>query len=406
MNPEKAGKPGITGRNTMNRQHHKNRKQQTTVSSSAQREQGTTRPPTVINVRWDGHEQIVAETPLHCRIAMAGNREVSSAGKYPSPLDLFVSSLGGCPSHEILAMMKERKKTLAYLAVNIEGTRRETPPTIFEKIHVTFMLAGDIDDQLVREVIGEVMTLRCSVAASFAKMTNLTWEYRIVPVVSLSRASQPAAGMPGGQRDFDNEAATWDEDPGRIAMARAAARAILGTIPPGKEMDVLDFGAGTGLVTLALQPHVRTITAADNSQGMLDIVDAKIRARNLANVRTRLVDLDRGDRPEGQFDLVVSSMTFHHIRDTGMLLGWLAGALRPSGRIAIVDLDPNEGKFHDVPDGVFHNGFDRRTMREYLEAAGFCDVRSETAAVVQKQPGTSGEIPTFSVFLMTGKKQG
>jgi uncharacterized OsmC-like protein/ubiquinone/menaquinone biosynthesis C-methylase UbiE len=363
------------------------------------------RPPMVINVQWDGHEQIIADTPFHYKIPMAGNNEVKNAGKYPSPLDLFVASLGGCPSHEILTIMQERKKTLAYLAVKVEGTRWDSLPTIFEKVHVTFSLAGDIDDQFVHEVINEVMTLRCPVAVSFAKATTLTWEYRIIPVVSLYPDRHPVTDIAGGKRNFDKEAATWDENPGKVKLAHAVALAIIGTVKPGPEMDVLDTGAGTGLVTLALQPIVRTITAADSSQGMLDILDAKVRAQEITNVRTRLVDLDRGDSPEGLFDLVVSSMTFHHIRDVGMLLNRLAGVIRPSGRIVIADLDPDEGKFHDTPAGVFHDGFDRHEMREYFEAAGFCEVQDRTAAVVQK-PGLSGEMQTFSVFLMTGKKRG
>ena len=96
------------------------------------------------------------------------------------------------------------------------------------------------------------------------------------------------------KRDFNAEAATWDENPGRVRIAYDVARAILGTVQPGPDMDVLDFGCGTGLLTLALHPHVRTITAVDSSQGMLDVLDAKIRARSLTSVRTRLVNLDRG----------------------------------------------------------------------------------------------------------------
>jgi len=389
----------------MDRQNSRTRKTQTTVTSPGQANQVTTRPPVVINVQWDGHERIIADTPLHCKIPMAGNNKVLTAGTYPSPLDLFVASLGGCPSHEILTIMQDRKKTLTYLAVTVEGTRRDLLPTIFWKMHVTFSLAGDIDDQLVHEVINEVMTLRCPVAVSFAKATTLTWAYRIIPVVSLYPDRHLVTDTAGEKRNFDKEAATWDENPGKVKLAHEVARAIFGTVKPGPEMDVLDIGAGTGLVTLALQPHVHTITAADSSQGMLDKLDAKIRAQEITNVRTRLVDLDWDDQPEGQFDLVVSSMTFHHIRDVGILLNRLAGVLRPSGRIAIADLDPDEGKFHDTPAGVFHDGFDRHEMREYFEAAGFCEVQDRTAAVVQK-PGTSGEMRTFSVFLMTGKKQG
>jgi ubiquinone/menaquinone biosynthesis C-methylase UbiE len=233
----------------------------------------------------------------------------------------------------------------------------------------------------------------------------LTWEHRIIPVISLYPARLPVTDIAGEKRNFDKEAATWDEDPGRVKLAHDAARAIIGTVKPGPEMDVLDIGAGTGIVTLALRSHVRTITAVDSSQGMLDILDAKIRAQKPAHIRTRLVDLDRGDLSEGPFDLAVSSMSFHHIRDVRMLLDRLAGVLRPSGRIAIVDLDSDEGKFHDTHDGVFHHGFDRHMMLEYLEATGFCEVRDRTAAFVQK-PGPSGEMQTFSVFLMTGKKRG
>jgi len=358
----------------------------------------------IIDVTWDGQDRIIADTPLHCIIPMAANREAQTTGKYPSPLDLFVASLGGCPSHEILTMMEDLKRRLVYLAVTVEGTRRNSLPTIFEKIHVTFSLAGDIDDRLAHDVIDEVMTLRCPVAVSFAKATTLTWEYRIVPVISLCPGLYPVANKACNTRDFDKDATTWDENPGKVELAHELALAITKTIGPGPKPEVLDFGAGTGLVTLALRPYVQAITAVDSSAGMLDRMDAKIREQNLTNIRTRLVDMDHGNRLEGQFDLVVSSMTFHHVRDIGMLFDRLAGVLRPSGRIIVADLDSDEGKFHDTQAGVFHDGFERYEMRQYFESAGFIDIQDRTAAVIRKT-GPSGEMQTFSVFLMTGKKR-
>ena len=70
-------------------------------------------------------------------------------------------------------------------------------------------------------------------------------------------------------------------------------------------MDVLDFGCGTGLLSPALRPDVHTITAVDRPQGMLDVLEAKIKAQGLKNVRTRHVDLEqatahRDVRPRGQ----------------------------------------------------------------------------------------------------------
>ncbi len=52
-------------------------------------------------------------------------------------------------------------------------------------------------------------------------------------------------------------------------------------------MDILDFGCGTGLLTLHFQPLARSVTGLDSSPGMLDALKAKIRDQNLANVKAR-----------------------------------------------------------------------------------------------------------------------
>jgi ubiquinone/menaquinone biosynthesis C-methylase UbiE len=210
--------------------------------------------------------------------------------------------------------------------------------------------------------------------------------------------------MASEKRNFDTEAATWDENPARVKLAQDVARAIIGTVKPGPDTDVLDFGCGTGLLTLALQPHVRSVAAVDSSQGMLNVLENKIRAQKIANVRTRLVDLDRGDALEGTFNLVVSSMTFHHIPDVEVLLERIAGVLATGGWLAVADLDSDEGKFHDTHEGVFHSGFDRIVMTKYFGNAGFESVRNRTAAMIAK-PSLSGEMRTFTIFLMTGKKR-
>jgi ubiquinone/menaquinone biosynthesis C-methylase UbiE len=208
--------------------------------------------------------------------------------------------------------------------------------------------------------------------------------------------------MAGEKRDFDKAAATWDNKPQRVRMANDVARAILGTVNPGPGADVLDIGCGTGLVTFALQPHVCSVTAIDSSPGMLAELEKKIAAQGITNVRTRCVDLEKDDLP-GPFDLVASSMTFHHIKETGRLLDRIYAGLKPDGKIAIADLDSDGGMFHDSNEGVFHFGFDRYLMRKSFEAAGFARVRNRTAAIMQK-PGPDGRIRTFTVFLMTGEK--
>lgn len=208
--------------------------------------------------------------------------------------------------------------------------------------------------------------------------------------------------MSGEQRDFNAAAATWDENPVRVKLAQDVSRALTdsGLIRPG--MDVLEIGCGTGLVTLLLQPCVHSITAADNSAGMLNILNEKVRSTNCHNVKPQLINLEGEGGIGGRYDLVVSSMTFHHIGNVPALIGRIAAITKPGGMLCIADLDREGGKFHEDTTGVFHNGFDRAVLRKQFETAGFEQVRNRTAAIIRR-PDSSGNLRCFTVFLMYGR---
>ena len=61
---------------------------------------------------------------------------------------------------------------------------------------------------------------------------------------------------PNEVKNFDQDAAQWDEHPGKLKMAGDAAAAILREVVPSADMDVMDFGCGTGLLGLQLLPQV------------------------------------------------------------------------------------------------------------------------------------------------------
>ncbi|MBL0226349.1 MAG: class I SAM-dependent methyltransferase [Geobacteraceae bacterium] len=204
-------------------------------------------------------------------------------------------------------------------------------------------------------------------------------------------------------RDFNKVAATWDEEPRRVKLAGDIAVSIAQNIPLTPSMDVLDFGCGTGLLTLNLQPQVRTITGVDSSEGMLDKLRAKTERLELANVSAHYKNLDSGDILEGAFHLVTSCMTFHHFRDIESLLNSFYSIILPSGHIAIADLDLDDGQFHDDSTGVFHNGFDRAKLQRLFEKAGFVDVTCRTATSISKSTA-AGALQEFTIFLMTARK--
>ncbi len=209
--------------------------------------------------------------------------------------------------------------------------------------------------------------------------------------------------MDNGSRNFDQDAQRWDLNPGRVKAASEISRAILREIPLTPDMEVLDFGCGTGLLTLALQPYVRSVTGVDSSRGMLEVLRKKISDQGLTNATARYLHIDGGDVLAGSYHLVASSMTLHHVKDIASLLKQFYDVLQPSGLLAVADLDSEGGLFHSNNSGVFHFGFDREEMREQCLRAGFRDIRLVQAAQIEK-PVAGGATKIFTVFLIIGRR--
>lgn len=203
---------------------------------------------------------------------------------------------------------------------------------------------------------------------------------------------------------FDRIASGWDDDPTRVLMGQKIARAMLAVLAPDGTERALEFGAGTGLVTLLLARHVGHLTALDAASGMLAVLRAKCERKQLGMVEVLQGSVPQ-DLPAGPFDLIYSSMTLHHIADVPALLQALAGRVRPGGRVALADLDAEDGRFHDAGvEGVAHHGFARDTLRRWLVAAGFADVQFSTAFTAHKEHA-DGTLGAYPIFLAVARRQ-
>ncbi|HOF87457.1 MAG TPA: class I SAM-dependent methyltransferase [Armatimonadota bacterium] len=208
------------------------------------------------------------------------------------------------------------------------------------------------------------------------------------------------------QSRFDLAAATWDAQPARILQAKTIAQAMLSQVPVHPAMTVLDYGCGTGLVTLALHPHVRRIIGVDSSPGMLAKLHEKLQALGITNVETRLLDLaTQPPPPDMRADLIVSAMALHHIADIPHLLRALTELLTPGGSVALADLDAEDGSFHTDMTGVHHLGIDRAWLTAQLVALGFQDVAASTAHIVERLDA-AGTPRRYPVFLVSGHRTG
>ena len=97
------------------------------------------------------------------------------------------------------------------------------------------------------------------------------------------------------------------------------------------DMDVLEFGCGTGGTAIIHAPHVRHIKAIDFSEAMLAIARGKAEAAGVDNLIFERADITNFDAPDGSFDAIMGMSILHLLADKDAVIAKVFRMLRPGG---------------------------------------------------------------------------
>jgi SAM-dependent methyltransferase len=174
--------------------------------------------------------------------------------------------------------------------------------------------------------------LGCAIVATAA----CAGEPRPTPTSPAAAHHDHRGGMPHRFERADEWAKQFD-DPARDAWQRPDdVIAALGLDPA---MVVADVGAGTGYFTVRLArelPRGRVI-ATDVEPDMVRYLGERARRDGFTNIQAVLAGADQPNLPPASVDRILVVDVWHHIADRARYAAGLAAALRPQGRIAIVD---------------------------------------------------------------------
>ncbi len=201
--------------------------------------------------------------------------------------------------------------------------------------------------------------------------------------------------------DFDSKAKGWDADQAKVERARAVADAIRDRVPMKQHMAALEYGCGTGLLSFALHPYLDSITLADSSTGMLEVLADKIANAGILNMTPVRLDLTSDPLLDYRYGLIYSLMTLHHIPDYEQLLNTFHALLEPGGYLCIADLDKEEDANYHGEGFHGHHGFDRYELKKKLEDAGFVKIGFSTVYEMVRE--TANGKKSFPLFLMVAQ---
>lgn len=97
------------------------------------------------------------------------------------------------------------------------------------------------------------------------------------------------------------------------------------------DMNVLEFGCGTGGTSILHAPHVRHITAIDFSAAMLEIARGKAAAAGVTNVTFECADINAFDAPEASYDIILGLSILHLLADKDAVIAKVFRLLKPGG---------------------------------------------------------------------------
>ena len=90
-----------------------------------------------------------------------------------SPMEMVLAALASCSSIDAIEIFEKKKFKVDHYSVNVDATRVESIPSIFDTITVTYNIEGNIELKNLMHVIDLCINKYCSVADILAPTAKI-----------------------------------------------------------------------------------------------------------------------------------------------------------------------------------------------------------------------------------------
>jgi len=106
-------------------------------------------------------------------IQLGGNKEAVS------PMESLLMAAAGCSSIDVEILLKKMRQDIQSIRVEIEGTRADAVPSVFTKIHMHYIISGDVKLDKAQKAVTMSMEQYCSVSMMLAKAVDITFTVEV-----------------------------------------------------------------------------------------------------------------------------------------------------------------------------------------------------------------------------------
>ena len=172
---------------------------------------------------------------------------------------------------------------------------------------------------------------------------------------------------------FDSYAETWNRFSFVQENAKNFMKYINEKIKLKKDMVIMDFGCGTGILGLNLINRVKKVIFLDSSKGMIKQVQKGILKTKVMNYE--IIEGDINKYKGEKLDLILVANVFHHIEDINYIINKFSIILKKGGKALVVDLFETSEDFHGGT--APHKGFKPENIVKLFKGNNFTNVKYE-----------------------------
>ena len=177
---------------------------------------------------------------------------------------------------------------------------------------------------------------------------------------------------------FRRNADGWDKIRSLHIAEDTVETALRDLFPLSGMKDFLDIGTGTGRVLELFGPRVERGIGIDMSREMLALARANLQKADLRNCQVRQGDMYQLPFSDEAFDGVVIHQVLHFAEDPAEAIAEAARALRPGGRLVVVDFAPHDQEMLRQEHAHRRLGFTDSEVNRWFELAGLSPDKTVT----------------------------
>jgi len=133
-----------------------------------------------IVLNWKGQFRFEAKNERGLSVNFDAPAKYGGEDTAPTPMETVLASLAGCTSFDVVSILKKKRQDISGYSVEAEAERSEEPPEVYTKIHIKYIVKGNISKEAVERAIQLSFDKYCSVGAMLKKTAKITTSYEII----------------------------------------------------------------------------------------------------------------------------------------------------------------------------------------------------------------------------------